>query len=271
MSYYDTLGVEESATMEQIKKAYRKLSKQHHPDVNGGDDAKFKEIAEAYEHLSSDVKRAQYDASRVNPFGNMGGAGFNFNGNFSDMFDQFFGGDPRKARGQNHTVVANISFLDAYLGKNLTFNINGETLSIDLKPGVQNGMKFRLAGKGNLNPYNPSAGRGDLIVQIQIQQDPYYILNGNDIWMDVHLPWWDIITGIKVPITLPDGTVIKVPVEKNSQAGKVLRVKGKGFPIYNTLGRGMLMIKLNAIYPNLNETALEKLDEIKEVLKSGLE
>ena len=270
MSYYEVLGVEETATADQIKKAYRKLSKQHHPDMNGGDEATFKEVAEAYEHLSDDVKRAQYDASRMNPFGNMGGAGFNFNGNFSDMFDQFFGGDPRKARGQNHTVVANISFIDAYLGRKLEFNAQGERLSIDLKPGTQNGMKFRLAGKGQLNPYNPSAGRGDLIVQIQVQQDPYFILNGNDIWVDAHLPWWDIITGSKIDVSLPDGSVIKVPVDKNSQPGKVLRVKDKGFPIYNTSSRGMLMIKLNAIYPNLNNNVLEKVEEIKDIL-SGLE
>ena len=82
MTYYDILGVDESASSDQIKKAYRKLSKQHHPDMNGGDESKFKEIAEAYEHLSDDVKRAQYDASRMNPFGNMGGNGFHFDGNF---------------------------------------------------------------------------------------------------------------------------------------------------------------------------------------------
>lgn len=270
MSYYDVLGVEETATADQIKKAYRKLSKQHHPDMNGGDESKFKDIAEAYEHLSDDVKRAQYDASRMNPFANMGSHGFQFDGNFSDMFNQFFSGDPRKAKGRNHTVVANISFMDAYTGRKLQFNAGGETLELDLKPGVVNGMKFRLAGKGQMNPYNPSAGRGDLIVQMQVQQDPYYILNGNDIWIDVQLPWWEIVTGTKIDVQLPDGTVIKVPVDKNSQANKVLRVKDKGFPIYNTSGSGMLMIKLNAIYPPLSETALEKLNEIKESL-SGLD
>lgn len=270
MSYYDILGVEESADKDTIKKAYRKLSKQHHPDMNGGDDGKFKEIAEAYEHLSDDVKRAQYDASRMNPFANMGGEGFQFNGNFSDMFNDFFGGNPAKARGRNHTVIANISFMDAYTGSSKRFNINGEMVDLHIPKGAKNGMKFRMAGKGESNPYNPSAGRGDLIIQLQIQPDPHFILNGDDVWIDLQLPWWQIVTGTKADVTLPDGSVIKVPVEKNSHSGKVLRVKGKGFPIYNTSNYGMLMIKLNAVYPPLNENAIEKLNEIKEVL-GGLE
>ena len=266
MSYYDTLGVAETASTDEIKKAYRKLSKQHHPDINGGDDAKFKEIAEAYEHLSNDIKRAQYDASRMNPFGNMGGNGFAFDGNLADMFNQFFGGDPRKARGQNHTIVANISFQDAYMGASKEFQINGERLKIDIPTGAKSGMKFRLRGKGQVNPYNPSAGRGDLIIQLQVQPDANFVVHGNDIYIDYTIPWWSIITGTKIDITLPDGQTIKVPVSKNSYAGKTLRVKGKGFPIYNTSERGMLMIKLNASFPELNDETIEKVNEIKNSL-----
>jgi curved DNA-binding protein len=269
MSYYETLGVDSSATMDEIKKAYRKLSKQHHPDVNGGDDAKFKEIAEAYEHLSSDVKRAQYDASRMNPFGNMGANGFSFDGNFSDMFNQFFGGDPRTMRGQNHTVIANISFKDAYTGAEKLFNIGGETIKLHIPIGVKNGTKLRIAGKGQINPYNPSAGRGDLIIQIQIQQDSQFILQGDDIWIEQSLPWWDIISGTKLNVWLPDGTQIKVTVSPNSFNGKTLRVKGKGYPIYNTTQRGELMIRLNATFPELDQESINKVNEIKEHI-SGL-
>lgn len=263
MSYYEVLGVEETATADQIKKAYRQLSKQHHPDMNGGDDAQFKEIAEAYEHLSDDVKRAQYDASRMNPFANMGGNGFAFDGNLSDMFNQFFGGDPRKARGQDHTVIANIAFSDTYTGTERNFQINGETLKINIPPGSKSGNKFRLRGKGQINPYNPSAGRGDLIIQLQVQPDPNFILHGDDIYIDYTLPWWDLITGTKISITLPDNTTIKVPVSENSQGGRILRVKDKGFPIYNTSRRGMLMIKLNASFPNLDTETIQTVNEIK--------
>ena len=270
MTYYDVLGVEESATADQIKKAYRKLSKQHHPDMNGGDDAKFKEIAEAYEHLSDDMKRSQYDASRMNPFANMGSQGFAFDGNLSDMFNQFFGGDPRKARGQNHTVVANVPFNDTYTGTDRQFQINGETLKISIPPGAKSGMKFRLKGKGQINPYNPSAGRGDLIIQLQVQPDPNFILHGDDLYIDYTLPWWDLITGTKITVGLPDGTSIKVPVSENSHVGRVLRVKDKGFPIYNTSSRGMLMIKLNASFPSLDKETIQKVNEIKNHI-SGLE
>jgi len=270
MSYYDTLGVAETASPDDIKKAYRKLSKQHHPDVNGGDDAKFKEIAEAYEHLSSDVKRAQYDASRMNPFSNMGGSGFNFDGNLADMFNQHFGGDPRKSRGQNHTVIANISLADAYTGTEKHFNINGEVLKITIPRGARTGNKLKMPGKGQANPYNPSAPVGDLIIQIQVQQDANYIVNGDDIWIDYSLPWWDLIIGTKIDVRLIDGTIIKVPVGENSYSGKTLRVKDKGFPIYNTPRNGMLMIKLNASFPPLEKDIIKKINQIKQKI-SGLE
>ena len=270
MTYYDILGVDESASSDQIKKAYRKLSKQHHPDMNGGDESKFKEIAEAYEHLSDDVKRAQYDASRMNPFGNMGGNGFHFDGNFADMFNQHFGGDPRQQRGQNHTVIANVSFKDAYIGANKKFRINGEFFDIDIPEGVNNGHKIRFPGKGSHNPYNSSAQRGDLIIQIQIQPDPVFILQGHDIWIEYNLPWWNLITGCKIDVELPDGSVIKVPVNKNSGHHKTLRVKDKGWKIYNTNQRGSFMIRLNATFPELDDSTIDTISELKKDL-SGLE
>lgn len=270
MSYYDVLGVDEQAPKEQIKKAYRNLSKQHHPDVNGGDDTKFKEIAEAYENLSDDVKRAQYDASRMNPFANMGANGFNFNGNFSDMFNDFFGSDPRKAKGQNHTIIANIPFVDAYNGASRSFQINGETIKINIPRGAKNGANLRVAGKGQVNPYNPSAGPGDLIIQIQIQHDPNFILQGTDIWIDYNLNWIDLILGTKIEVSLPDGSTIKVPVPSNSFHHKTLRIKDKGFPIYNTSSRGSLMVRLNARFNELNDDQLEEVKKLKEKL-SGLE
>lgn len=267
MSYYETLGVDKTATKEEIKKAYRKLSKQHHPDMNGGDDAKFKEIAEAYEHLSDDTKRAQYDARGSNPFGNMGFDGFSFDGNLSDMFNQFFGGDPRRARGQNHTIMMNISFFDAYSGAEKEFMLDGERIRVKIPKGIKTGAKLRMAGKGRINPYNPSAGPGDLILQVQVQPDSVYIVNGNDIWIDYNLPWWNIITGCKIDVTLPDGSEIKVPVNKNSYHHKTLRVKDKGWPIYNTNQSGSLMIRLNVTFPELDESMINKVNELKRDLR----
>lgn len=269
MTYYDVLGVQDSASSDEIKKAYRKLSKQYHPDMEGGDEVKFKEIAEAYEHLSDDVKRAQYDASRMNPFANMGGNGFAFDGNLSDMFNQFFGGNPQQMRGQNHTVIANISFSDAYSGVSKKFRINGEVLDIHIPKGVRNGHKIRFAGKGQVNPYNPSAGPGDLIVQLQIEPSAHYILNGIDIYVDYSLPWWKLITGCKIDVELPDGNIIKVPVQKNSGHHKTLRIKDKGWPIYNTNQYGSFMIRLNATFPELDDATIEKIETLK--VESGLE
>ena len=263
MTYYEILGVSEQATKDEIKKSYRKLSKQHHPDMNGGDDTKFKEIAEAYEHLSDDGKRAKYDASRMNPFANMGGNGFAFDGNLSDMFNQFFGGNQQQMRGQNHTVVANISFKDAYTGTSRKFRINGEILDIDIPAGARTGHKIRYAGKGQINPYNPSAGPGDLIVQLQVQPSSHYIINGDDVYIDYYLPWWKLITGCKIEIELPDESTIKVPVQKNSGHHKTLRIKDKGWTIYNTNQRGSFMIRLNATFPELDDKTIEKIEQLK--------
>tara|TARA_R110000772_G_scaffold59349_4_gene134428 strand:- start:2053 stop:2865 length:813 start_codon:yes stop_codon:yes gene_type:complete len=270
MSYYDVLGVSDQAPAAEIKKAYRELSKQHHPDMSGGDESRFKEISEAYEHLSNDVKRAQYDASRMNPFSNMGGNGFAFDGNFADMFNQHFGGDPRKAKGHNHTIIANIPFVDGYNGASRQFNVNGETIKINIPKGVQNGANLRVAGKGQINPYNPSAGPGDLIIQIQIQQDANFILRGNDICIDYGVHWLDLILGTKIDVTLPDGHIIKVPVPVNSFHHKSLRIKDTGYPIYNTSSRGSLIIRLNSFYNELNDEQLEAVNKLKDTL-SGLE
>lgn len=262
IDYYNVLGVDSTASSDVIKKAYRTLSKKHHPDM-GGDDNKFKEIAEAYENLSNDIKRAQYDANQMNPFANMGGNGFAFDGNFADMFNQNFNQDPRKARGQNHTVIANISFKDAYTGSLKSFQINGETFDINVKPGTISGKGIKIAGKGHTNPYNPSAGRGDLIIQIQIQPDPNFVLQGIDVWVERDLPWWDIITGTKIEVSLPDGSIIKVPVAKNSHHHKTLRIKDKGWPIEGSTQCGSFMIRINATFPELDDETIEDVNKIK--------
>jgi curved DNA-binding protein len=262
IDYYDVLGVDSTASSDTIKKAYRTLSKKHHPDM-GGDDAKFKEIAEAYEHLSNDVKRARYDAGKMNPFAHMGNNGFEFTGNFADMFNQHFNQDPRKSRGENHTVIANISFKDAYTGSKKYFNINGETFEITIEPGTISGKSIRFQGKGHANLYNSSADRGDLIIQIQIQQDPNFILQGIDVWVEHNLPWWDIITGTKIEVKLPNDSIIKVPVAKNSHHHKTLRVKDKGWPILGSNQSGSFMIRLNVTFPELDDKTIDDVNKIK--------
>tara|TARA_B100001287_G_scaffold123960_1_gene104440 strand:+ start:2753 stop:3577 length:825 start_codon:yes stop_codon:yes gene_type:complete len=269
-NYYDILGVDKNASDSDIKKAYRKLAKLHHPDRNG-DEEKFKQITEAYEVLGDKTKRDNYDrfgSADGNPFGsgNPFGGGKNpfGEGAFGDMFEQFFGrrGDPRTQKGDDYRVNMTISFQEAYWGVRKEFSVNGERLSMTFKPGMKTGQKFRIKGKGAYNIYDTSAPRGDVIIGITVLQDPKYILQGNDVWVEKIVPWYDILTGCKIEIETIEGKVsTKVPPK--SQPGKVLRIAQKGFPIYNTNDKGNLLVKLVADWSNFDDTDLEILEKIK--------
>lgn len=265
MSHYQTLGVDKTATQSEIKKAYRKLTMRHHPD-KGGDENKFKEIAEAYAVIGDEQKRQQYDAMQDNPFANFGNMG-GMDGNFGDIFNQFFGGQFRQqqqTRGSDIKVDMHISFEEAFHGCSKTFQVNGYESTINLKRGVQTGQKFRLAGKGAAHPFNSNLPPGDLIVNVHVQVNPEFILDKEDnIWVEVSLPWYEIMSGTKVTIQTLDGP-ISITVPEGTAPGKVLRVREKGWPNYITQNRGSLLCRINASYPELNETQLEYIKKVHE-------
>ena len=259
MSHYQTLGVDERASQAEIKKAYRKLSMQHHPD-KGGDTKRFQEIADAYAILGNDEKRAQYDAVGQNPFANFGNMG-GMDGNFGDLFNSMFG-QQRQQKGTDVRVDMHITFMEAFTGCSKRFNINGEEHTINLKAGIKTGQKFRLAGKGQAHPFNSQLPSGDLIVIIHVQMSSEFIIDqNNDIWLEFSLPWYDIMSGTKITIDTLDGP-ISVEIANNTTPGKVLRIKERGWPNYTTQIRGSLMVKLNPSYPELNETQLEYIEKV---------
>lgn len=266
MSHYDTLGVDKTATQDEIKKAYRKLSKQYHPDMSSGDETKFKQIAEAYDVIGDPQKRQQYD---------MRGSGADFFNQFnfgdrvdmSSIFDQMFGGgfNQNQQKGQDLRVEMRISFEEAFKGTSKNFSINGHNISMTFKPGLKTGQKFRISGKGQPHPFNSNLPNGDIIVNVEVQPDLRFILNGNDIWIERNLPWYDIMIGCKTQVASPDG-LITITVPAGTHPGKTLRIKDKGFPIYNTNERGALMCRINAVYPELNLEAIEYIDKVKNIL-----
>lgn len=266
MSHYATLGVDQTATQEEIKKAYRKLSKQHHPDVNGGEDQMFKQVVEAYEVLSNEQKRQQYDARNQSHdfFKTWGGTN---DGDFSSLFEQMFGrayGNNTPQKGMDMRVDMHISFGEAFSGTSKTFNLNGENIQMNFKPGLKNGQKFRIHGKGQAHPYNQQLPKGDVIVTINVIQDSRFILQGDDIWIETTLPWYDIVLGGSVNVMTPEGPLtLKIP--KNTQPGKTLRVQDKGFPVYGENRRGALLCRINPWYPELNEEQLEYIKKIKHI------
>jgi len=270
MTLYDVLGVTQHADKDTIKKAYRDLAKKYHPDANGGDSSaeeRFKEISKAYTVLSDDGERIKYDASLVNPFA--GQQGFNFDGNFSDLFNQFFGGDPRQRRGQNVTVNMTLTFDEAYQGCRRTISTGADSFEVNIPAGIKPGMKLKMAGKGHVNPYNPSAGPGDMIISFEVLHDTRFVMRGDDLYVQKNIPWWDMVTGTKIQVETMKGS-IKVTVPPNSFNGKTLRIKDQGWPIYNSNQRGALMIQLNSAYPSLNEEQLQLVNELKDKI-IGLE
>lgn len=261
MSHYTTLGVDKTATQSEIKKAYRKLSMKHHPD-RGGDEDRFKEIADAYAVIGDEQKRQQYDMASENPFANFSNMG-GMDGNFSDLFNQFFGQQRQQARGADIRVDMHITFEEAFAGCSKSFNVNGRQHSINLNPGAKTGQKFRLAGSGAPHPYNSQLPPGDLLVNIHVALNGEFIIDqNNDVWVEVSLPWFDIMAGTKVTINSLDGPIsIKVP--PGTYPGKTLRIKEKGWPNYNSGTRGSLMCKLNPSYPELNEQQLEYIVKVR--------
>ena len=266
MNYYDILGVSDTATQDEIKKAYRKLSKRYHPDISGGDDKKFKEIAEAYEIIGNKDKRANYDnrQSQNSFFSSYSRSG---NHNMSDMFDQVFGNafynQTKRQRGYDIKTQIHFSFDEAFHGTTKTFNINGKDIRMTFKAGLKTGQRFKISGKGHPHQLNTNLPNGDLLIEVHVIADSRFILQGNDIWLDKSLPWYEIILGSTISVITPNGNInLKIP--EGTHPGKTLRIKDKGYPIYGTQNKGSLLVRINASYPELNKKQLEYIKKIKE-------
>ena len=287
--YYKVLGVSKTATADEIRKAYRKLAKQYHPDANPNNKAaeeKFKEISEAHEVLEDPEKRKKYDTlgsdwQRYEQGGAQQGGGFDWGkyqqsqgggrqtyseedmfggGGFSDFFESIFGGSSggngkRQARGggrfsskgQDYRADMEISMEEAYHGAARILNVNGQQLRIKTKPGIEDGQTLRLKGKGA--PGVNGGENGDIFINIQVQADPEYKRDGNDLYKDVNVPLYTAVLGGEMHIHTFSGEIkLKIPAE--TQSGSTLRVKGKGFPHYGKESiHGDLYLKLQVEIP----------------------
>ena len=266
MSYYDILEIEENATQDAIKKAYRKLAKKHHPDKDSGNADKFKEISEAYEHLGNELKRKKYDTARQMSSGMGNGffEQFRNSQDFSSMFDGAFGG---QAKGPDMIVSIQLTLHDVYYGTEKLINTGTTKFNLKIPKGIANGNKLKLKGRGGVHPMNSSAPNGDIIVTCYVMPSVDVIINGSDIWVDVDLPFYDLLLGTSVNIKTPFYS-INVDVPKGSYSGKVLRIKGQGIPIYKSEGHGNLMVKLNVTKSDLNKEQYELIEQVKTIDKN---
>jgi len=288
---YSVLGVAKTASAADITKAYRKLAKKLHPDLNPGDDAaeeKFKQVAQAYSILNDPDKRGQYDRGAIDASGQerpqeryyreyAGGpqgaryhssAGYEDIGAFSDLFGDVFsggagmrgarGGGGRFAmRGQDAQYRLDISFLDAVNGAKQRITLpDGGTLDVTIPPGVSEGQVLRLKAKGM--PGGGEGPRGDALVEIAVKLHPVFNRDGNDIVVEVPISLDEAVLGGKIEVPTITGRVA-VTVPPGSNTGQTLRLKGRG--VKSKTGAGDQLVRLSVMLPETIDDDLKSFAE----------
>lgn len=266
---YKVLGLEESATDEDIKKTYRKLAMEYHPDRNGGDDNRFKEIAEAYEILSDPKKKAQWQTR--NKFS---GGSYQFdeqffeeflkNQGFSDMFNQRYG-YAQNGKGSNVSAQLQISLEDAYFGTRRELRLGMKTVAVTIQPGVVNGQRLKLKGLGQRGMTEDL--NGDLILTVIVLDHPEYMMDNRGLHKIHRVDVFEAMLGGKSTIEIFDKK-INFTIPQGTQNGTVLRIQGKGFPIYNQPERfGDLYVNVLVELPkDLTDDEISLLKKTKELI-----
>ncbi|WP_417941921.1 DnaJ C-terminal domain-containing protein [Flavobacterium sp. RS13.1] len=297
MDYYKTLGITKSATEADIKKAYRKLARKYHPDLNPNDkeaEKKFKEINEANEVLSDPENRKKYDKygkdwQHADEFEKAGynpkqqqystnqqnsrdfsGFGGDFSeSDFSDFFNSMYGSGQSgrnkvKYRGQDFNAELQLDLAAVYTTHKQNLTVNGKNIRITIPAGVENGQIIKIPGHGGLGANG--GPNGDLYITFLIENNADFKREGNNLYADVDLDLYTAILGGEINVKTFDGKVkIKVPAE--TQTGTKVKLKGKGFPVYkkeNEFGDLFITYKLK-IPTQLSEKEKELFQELAKI------
>ena len=302
IDYYKTLGITKSATEAEIKKAYRKLARKYHPDLNPNDseaEKKFKEINEANEVLSNPENRKKYDKygkdwkhadefekagydpnqqhyssqRQANPdFSNFSGDDFS-ESDFSDFFNSMYGSrrssrNQAKFRGADFNAELQLDLTSAYTTHKQNLTVNGKNIRITIPAGVENGQIIKIPGHGG--PGANGGPNGDLYITFVIANNSDFRREGNNLYADVDLDLYTAILGGEIMVNTLDGKVkIKVPPE--TQPGTKVKLKGKGFPLYKKENQfGDLYITYTIKIPTkLSEKEKELFKELSKIRNHG--
>jgi len=289
IDYYKVLGIDKSATEAEIKKAYRKLARTHHPDLNPDDkeaERKFKEINEANEVLSHPENRKKYDQYGENwkhseefekskqqrqsqGGGQQGGfGGFSGGGDYSDFFESMFGGratrgrtSNRASKGEDFHAELHLDLKEVYTTDKRELTINGKKIRLTIPAGVENGQQIKISGLGGEG--SNGGPKGDLYLTFTIENRTKFKLEKSNLYSTVDLDLYSAILGGEITVDTFDGKV-KLKVMPGTQNGTQVKLKGKGFPVYKKEDHfGDLYITYQIIIPtHLSEKEKELFEEL---------
>ncbi len=292
VDYYNILGLNKTATLEEIKKAYRKLARKYHPDLNQNDkDAKqkFQQVNESHEVLSDPEKRKKYDQHgkdwkhsddiekmRKNQQQSSGSYNQNYSGaqsegDFSDFFESMFGGAANaggsrqvKFRGQDFNAELHLNLIDAYKTHKQTLTVNNKSIRITIPAGIENGQTIKISGHGGQGVNG--GPNGDLYITFSIAAHPTFKRLGNNLHTNVDLDLFAAVLGGEITLDTLDGKV-KLNVKPETQNGSVVKLKGKGFPVYKEEGQfgDLFVTYLIKIPTNLNDKQKELFSELSKI------
>ncbi len=268
---YAILGVKKSDSPDAIKKQYRKLARELHPDKTKGDkklEERFKDVSEAYEVLSDDKKKAEYDemrdalkSGRMPRGGSNPQGGFQQGGDFNDIFGDLFGGGGRRGprRGQDLQTQTTISFRDSIYGSEITIRTGAEPFTTRIPAGIKDGAKIKLKGRGAQG----DGGPGDLFVVVHVTPHPLFKRDENNLLMTLPVTFTEAALGADIAVPTLGGDDVKVRLAPGTPNGKKLKIKGQG--ISRNHEQGDLILTIDVQVPQrVDGKAKKALEEFAE-------